>query len=120
MHLVWMVLAIWFPFFVEFHPRLVGLTGSDDEIKKAAREYRVYYMKSEEEGSDYLVDHSIIMYILDLLQLIAFVIDALVHMLNWISSFCRYLMDPQMDYDVKGLSDGIIQEIKQYKSIVTT
>ena len=37
-------------------------------------------------------------------------------------------MDPQMDfvkffgknYDVKGLSDGIIQEIKQYKSIVTT
>ena len=39
-------------------------------------------MKSEEEGSDYLVDHSIIMYILDLLQLIAFVIDALVHMLN--------------------------------------
>ena len=69
MHLVWMVIALWFLFFVEFHPRLVGLTGSGDEIKKAAREYRVYYMKSEEEGSDYLVDHSIIMYILDLLQL---------------------------------------------------
>lgn len=45
----------------EFHPKLIGLTGDPDEIKKAARAYRVYYMKTEEEGSDYLVDHSIIM-----------------------------------------------------------
>ncbi|KVI11449.1 Copper chaperone SCO1/SenC, partial [Cynara cardunculus var. scolymus] len=47
----------------EFHPKLIGLTGHPDEIKKAARAYRVYYMKTEEEGSDgsdYLVDHSII------------------------------------------------------------
>ncbi|KAF5175626.1 Sco1-like protein, partial [Thalictrum thalictroides] len=44
----------------EFHPNLVGLTGSADEVKKVARAYRVYYMKTEEEGSDYLVDHSII------------------------------------------------------------
>lgn len=47
----------------EFHPKLIGLTGSPDEIKKAARAYRVYYMKTEEEGSDYLVDHSIVMYV---------------------------------------------------------
>lgn len=81
----------------EFHPNLVGLTGNPDEIKKAARAFRVYYMKTEEEGSDYLVDHSIIM----------------------------YLMDPNMDflkffgknYDVDALTDGIIQEIKQYKKI---
>ena len=78
MNVSWFMIRL----FVEFHPRLVGLTGSDDEIKKAAREYRVYYMKSEEEGSDYLVDHSIIMYILDLLQLIAFVFDGLVHVFN--------------------------------------
>ncbi|KAL7238528.1 hypothetical protein ACSBR2_004588 [Camellia fascicularis] len=31
------------------------------EYVKAARAFRVYYMKTEEEGSDYLVDHSIIM-----------------------------------------------------------
>ncbi|KAF5943332.1 hypothetical protein HYC85_017409, partial [Camellia sinensis] len=47
----------------EFHPNLVGLTGNLDEIKKAARAFRVYYMKTEEEGLDYLVDHSIIMYV---------------------------------------------------------
>lgn len=46
----------------EFHPRLVGLTGSVNDIRQVAREYRVYYMKTEEEGTDYLVDHSIIMY----------------------------------------------------------
>ncbi|KAF9626722.1 hypothetical protein IFM89_038896, partial [Coptis chinensis] len=44
----------------EFHPNLVGLTGSADEVRRVARAYRVYYMKTEEEGSDYLVDHSII------------------------------------------------------------
>lgn len=45
----------------EFHPSLIGLTGTTDEIRKVARAYRVYYMKTEEEGSDYLVDHSIVM-----------------------------------------------------------
>ncbi|KAD5317811.1 hypothetical protein E3N88_17757 [Mikania micrantha] len=81
----------------EFHPKLIGLTGDPDEIKKAARAYRVYYMKTEEEGSDYLVDHSIIM----------------------------YLMDPNMEFvkffgknnDVDALTEGIINEIKQYKKV---
>eukprot|EP00850_Spirogloea_muscicola_P006663 SM000032S12047 [mRNA] locus=s32:89916:92474:- [translate_table: standard] len=49
----------------EFHPRLMGLTGTPEAVRQAAREYRVYYMKTEEEGDDYLVDHSIIMYLMD-------------------------------------------------------
>lgn len=48
----------------EFHPKLIGLTGSSDEIRNVARAYRVYYMKTTEEDSDYLVDHSIVMYVL--------------------------------------------------------
>jgi len=47
----------------EFHPNLIGLTGDPEEIRKVARAYRVYYMKTMEEGSDYLVDHSIVMYV---------------------------------------------------------
>ncbi|PHT45300.1 Protein SCO1 -like protein 1, mitochondrial [Capsicum baccatum] len=47
----------------EFHLDLIGLTSSQEEIKKTTRAYRVYYMKTEEEGSNYLVDHSIIMYV---------------------------------------------------------
>ena len=46
----------------EYHPRFVGLTGTVEDIRQVAREYRVYYMKTEDEGSDYLVDHSIITY----------------------------------------------------------
>ncbi|KAJ8770778.1 hypothetical protein K2173_021425 [Erythroxylum novogranatense] len=43
----------------EFHPKLIGLIGNTEEIKKAARAYRVYYMKTVEEDSDYLVNHFI-------------------------------------------------------------
>jgi len=48
----------------EFHPRLIGLTGSLEKVKDAARQYRVYYTKTS-ETEDYLVDHSIIMYLVD-------------------------------------------------------
>jgi len=42
-----------------FHPRLIALTGTDAEVKTAARAYRVYFKKVEDDGSgDYLVDHS--------------------------------------------------------------
>lgn len=49
-----------------FHPRLVGLTGSAEEIATAAKAYRVYYAKSggEEDADDYLMDHSSIFYLM--------------------------------------------------------
>ena len=60
--------TMWLNIFIfavsEFHPNLIGLTGTPDEVRKAARAYRVYYMKTEEESSDYLVDHSIMMCVL--------------------------------------------------------
>lgn len=47
----------------EFHPRLVGLTGSVEACTAAAKAFRVYYHKTGED-QDYLVDHSIISYLL--------------------------------------------------------
>jgi len=47
----------------EFHPRIEGLTGTKEQVKKVSRAYRVYYnegIKTDEE--DYLIDHSIIHY----------------------------------------------------------
>ena len=42
-----------------FHPRLIGLTGTPEEIAAVAKAFGVYYMKEESEGaSDYLVNHS--------------------------------------------------------------
>eukprot|EP00397_Hematodinium_sp_SG-2012_P042667 GEMP01047242.1.p1 GENE.GEMP01047242.1~~GEMP01047242.1.p1 ORF type:complete len:259 (-),score=43.27 GEMP01047242.1:856-1632(-) len=50
----------------DFHPRLVGLTGTTDQVKKVTRSYRVYFNEGlRHDGEDYLVDHSIIHYLLN-------------------------------------------------------
>lgn len=44
-----------------FHPRLIGLTGSEAEIKKVAKSFRVHRRKFTPKGGtpdEYLVDHS--------------------------------------------------------------
>lgn len=47
-------------FAYNFHDRMIGLTGSADQIKAASRAYATYYAKGEvyAEG-DYAMDHSI-------------------------------------------------------------
>lgn len=49
-----------------FHERLVGLTGTADEIKTAAKAYKVYYRKVDDKNSDagYTVDHSSIVFLM--------------------------------------------------------
>ena len=49
-----------------FHPDLVALTGSAEQIEGAAKSYRVYYRKAaSESASDYLMDHSGFIYLMD-------------------------------------------------------
>lgn len=47
-------------FVAAFHPRLIGLTGSEAEIKKVATEYGAYYSvpPPDKRPEGYLVDHS--------------------------------------------------------------
>lgn len=45
-----------------YHPRMIGLSGSEKQIKAAADAYRVYFKKQEGEGDNYLVDHSTFTY----------------------------------------------------------
>ncbi|HYH40304.1 MAG TPA: SCO family protein [Azospirillum sp.] len=48
-----------------FHPRLVGLTGTPDEIRAVAKEYRVYAAKAPgSSGEAYLMDHSSFVYLM--------------------------------------------------------
>jgi protein SCO1/2 len=48
-----------------FHPRLLALTGTPQEVDTAAKAYRIYYQKVEEPGaSDYLMDHSSVIYLM--------------------------------------------------------
>jgi len=49
-----------------FHPRFMALTGTPEEVAAAAKAYRIFYQKVEEPGaSDYLMDHSSIVYLMD-------------------------------------------------------
>ncbi len=49
-----------------FSPRIMGLTGTPQQIADVAREYRVYYapQRTGEGAGDYTVDHSSILYLM--------------------------------------------------------
>lgn len=51
----------------DFHPRIIGLCGTTQEIHQVAKAYRVYFSAglSENPSDDYLVDHTIIQYLMN-------------------------------------------------------
>jgi protein SCO1/2 len=53
-------------YLASFGTRFVGLTGTADDIAKVAKEYRVYYREHPaENGGEYTVDHSGVVYLMD-------------------------------------------------------
>lgn len=48
-----------------FHPQLRGVTGSPEALDKMLKGYRVYYKKIPTAGSDYTMDHTALVYLMD-------------------------------------------------------
>ena len=50
-----------------FHPRIVGLSGTEAQVAAAARAYKVYYARVETPDSEagYLMDHSAAIFFMD-------------------------------------------------------
>ncbi len=52
-----------------FHPSILGMTGTTSQIKNAAKSFRVYFRKNDEEKNkptnNYLIDHSSIIFLMD-------------------------------------------------------
>ena len=48
-----------------FDAPVVALTGTADQVDKAARAYRVYYAKHPRHDGDYDMDHSAVIYVID-------------------------------------------------------
>ena len=49
----------------QFNNQIIGLTGSPEQVAKAARAYKVYYARSAETpGDDYMMDHSSFLYLM--------------------------------------------------------
>lgn len=50
-----------------FHPRLVGLTGTPEQVQETAKAYRIYYKKAPQPNGkpdEYLMDHSSFLYLM--------------------------------------------------------
>ncbi|KAI1239582.1 hypothetical protein IHE44_0012708 [Lamprotornis superbus] len=50
----------------DFHPRLLGLTGTTEQVREAAAKFRVYVSTGPRDADgDYVVDHSVLTFLVD-------------------------------------------------------
>ena len=50
-------------FTANLHERMLGLTGSPEQVRAASRAYRTFYQKQDGDDEYYLVDHSTMSYL---------------------------------------------------------
>jgi protein SCO1/2 len=50
-------------FAANLHPKMIGLTGSDEQVKAASLAYKTYFKKQDATDEFYLMDHSTFTYL---------------------------------------------------------
>lgn len=89
----------------DFYPRILGLTGTFEQTDAAARAFRVYYAIPDEPGmtdQDYLIDHSIVMYLMDPNGKF---VDYTTKEFSWNESYTK-LLRRMMDYERAKAASG--------------
>jgi len=51
-------------FAANLHPKMIGLTGSEEQVKAASLAYKTYYKKQDSQDEFYLMDHSTFSYLI--------------------------------------------------------
>lgn len=62
-------IAVLKPYLMHFNKKIIGYTGTDEQIRKVANQFKVYYAKvprHDAPAEDYLLDHSSFLYFLDI------------------------------------------------------
>ncbi|ABV79257.1 Sco2 protein precursor [Rickettsia bellii OSU 85-389] len=60
--------AVFKEYLKHFHPKFIGLTGDEKQIREVADKFKVYYAKAASENDndqDYMLDHSSFTYLMD-------------------------------------------------------
>lgn len=51
-------------YLASYHPSIIGLTGTEEQVKQAEESYKIYAAKMEEADGSYLMDHSGFIYLM--------------------------------------------------------